>query len=355
MQVTRLADESGYRFFFITNRGQSTATGEPLKDPVSNERVDSLHFGLFDTRIELSMGLVKLINPTDWFQNEEIQLNNVEFLSQETFVKQLRDQVDRSPYRSVLIKINGFRERFPSALRKTAFLSYVLDIDSPVVVFDWPGDQGVHPMGYRRAQNVANASGAQLAQAIRIIMEQVEPDKIWLVANSMGAQVVVTTFSALYRDRDLADISKKIESVVLTAPDVDKGQFNDQFKKETAALSNNLIVYVSSNDRALLMSRILNRSRRLGESTLNIVNPDQTQEASELFDLVTPDEQLVTLVDVTPINRTRNFHNFSLETPEFFDDLYLRLVNDGIMPHSRPEHEVKGADGRSYRILTRGQ
>jgi esterase/lipase superfamily enzyme len=355
MQVSRLADESGYRFFFITNRGQSTGTGEPLKDLVSNERVDSLQFGLFDTRIELSMGLVKLINPTDWFQNEEIQLNNVEFLSQETFVKQLRDQVDRSPYRSILIKINGFRERFPSALRKTAFLSYVLDIDSPVVVFDWPGDQGVNPMGYRRAQNVANASGAQLAQAIRIIIEQVEPDKIWLVANSMGAQVVVTTFSALYRDRDLADISKKIESVVLTAPDVDKGQFNDQFKKETAALSNNLIVYVSSNDRALLMSRILNRSRRLGESTLNIVNPDQTQEAAELFDLVTPDEQLVTLVDVTPINRTRNFHNFSLETPEFFDDLYLRLVNDGIMPHSRPEHEVKGADGRSYRILTRGQ
>ncbi len=355
MQVTRLADEGGYRFFFITNRGQATMSGEPLKDLVSNQRVDSLQFGLFDTQIKLSMGLGKLINPTDWFQNEEIQLNNVELLHQDTFVKQLRDQVDRSPYRSVLIKINGFRERFPSALRKTAFLSYVLDIDSPVVVFDWPGDQGANPIGYRRAQNVANASGVQLAQAIRIIIEEVEPDKIWLVANSMGAQVVVTTFSALYRDRDLAEIPKKIESVVLTAPDVDKGQFNDQFKKETAALSNNLIVYVSSNDRALLMSRILNRGRRLGESTLNIDNPDQTQEAAELYDLVVPDEQLVTLVDVTPINRTRNFHNFSLETPEFFDDLYLRLVNDGIMPHSRPEHEVKGADGRSYRILTRGQ
>ncbi len=355
MQVTKLADEDGYRFFFMTNRGLSTETGEPLKDLLSNERMDSLQFGLFDTQIELSMGLGMLINPTDWFQNEEIQLNNVEFLSQETFVTQLRDQVDRSPYRSVLIKINGFRERFPSALRKTAFLSYVLDIDSPVVVFDWPGDQGANPIGYRRAQNVASSSGAQLAQAIRILLEQVEPDKIWLVANSMGAQVVVHAFNALYEDGDLADMPKKIESVVLTAPDVDKGQFNAQFKMETAALSNNLIVYVSSNDRALLMSRILNLGRRLGESTLNVDNPDQTEEAAELYDLVAPDEQFVTLIDVTPINRTRNFHNFSLETPEFFDDLYLRLVNGGIMPQSRPEHKVEGADGRSYRILTRGR
>ena len=326
MQVTKLADGGGYRFFFITNRGLSTGEGEPLKDLFSNQRVDSLQFGLFDTQIESSLGIGMLINPTDWFQNEEIKLYNVGLLGQETFVKQLRDQVDRSPYRSILININGFRERFPSALRKTAFLSHVLDIDSPVVVFDWPGDQGAHPIGYRRAQNVANASGAQLAQVIRILVEQVEPDRIWLVANSMGAQVVVHAFSTLYRDRDMADIPTKIESVVLTAPDVDKGQFNDQFKKETAALSNNLIAYVSSNDRALLMSRILNLGRRLGESTLNTDNPDQSEEAAELYELVAPDDQLVAIVDVTPINRTRNFHNFSLETPEFFDDLYLRLV-----------------------------
>jgi hypothetical protein len=35
----------------------------------------------------------------------------------------------------------------------------------------------------------------------------------------------------------------------------------------------------------------------------------------------------INVVDVTPVNRTRNFHNFSLETPEFFDDLFLRLTN----------------------------
>jgi len=70
--------------------------------------------------------------------------------------------------------------------------------------------------------------------------------------------------------------------------------------------------------------------------------------------MMDPDEKLVTMVDVTPINRTRNFHNFSLETPEFFDDLYLRLVNEGIVG-SRTEYRVETPDGRGYSILTRGR
>jgi esterase/lipase superfamily enzyme len=117
--------------------------------------------------------------------------------------------------------VNGFRERFPSALRKTAFLSHVLDINSPVLVFDWPGDQGSTPRGYRRAQRVAGESGAELAQTLGLIIRQVQPERLWLVANSMGGEVVVHAFSILYREADLADAEVEIEDVVLTAPDVD--------------------------------------------------------------------------------------------------------------------------------------
>ena len=92
------------------------------------------------------------------------------------------------------------------------------------------------------------------------------------------------------------------------------------------------------------MSRVLNRERRLGESTVNPSNPDQSDEAAKAFELVEPDSDLVTLVDVTPVNRTRNFHNFSLETPEFFDDLYLRLVNSQT-PQSRLRYRVRTSNG----------
>ena len=167
-------------------------------------------------------------------------------------------------------------------------------------------------------------------------------------------QVVVHAFTDLYKNPDYADIEPEIENVVLTAPDVDRNRFNEQFKQEISALSQYLTVYVSSNDRALLMSRLLNRGRRLGESTFSPDNSNEFQTAYDIYALVEPDEKLVSFVDVTPINRTRNFHNFSLETPEFFDDLYLRLVNDGTVG-SRTEYRVETDDGREYSILTRGR
>ena len=353
MIVTRQADVDAYRFFYVTNRRLENEDG-PVDRRFGNQRGETISFGLFDTRIEPTLGIGMIINPTDWFQNEEIQLRQVKSLGQEEFVAQVRQQVNASPLRSLLINVNGFRERFPSALRKTAFLGHVLDIDSPVMVFDWPGDQGSTPRGYRRAQRIAGESGAELARALALIIRKVEPDRVWLVANSMGAQVIVHAFSLLYREADLSDSQTEIENVVLTAPDVDKAKFNNQFKREITALSGNLTVYVSSIDRALLMSRIINRGRRLGQSTLDPGNPDQFEPAAGILELIEPDNDLITLVDVTPVNRTRNFHNFSLETPEFFDDLYLRLVNVE-MPRSRPEYRFETPSGGIYWVLTRGR
>ena len=353
MLVTKLGEQNVYRFFYVTNRHLECQDG-PLEECFGSQREEKLKFGYFDTMIEPTLGIGMLINPTDWFQNREIQLRQVQPLDENEFISQIRQQVEASPLGSILINVNGFREGFPSALRKTAFLSHVLDIDSPVLLFDWPGNQGSTPQGYRRAQRIATESGADLASTLELVIRQVEPGRVWLVANSMGGQVVAHAFHILHRDADWVDSGAKIEKVVLTAPDVDKAEFNDQFKQEIAALSRNFIVYVSSNDRALLMSRILNLGRRLGESTLNPDNPDQLEAAAGVLELVEPGKDLVSLVDVTPVNRTRNFHNFSLEIPQFFDDLYLRLVNVDI-PSSRPEYRVTTPTGAVYRVLTRGR
>ena len=257
MLVTRHGDE-GYRFFFATNRALESGDA-PLEDRFSNQRGSGLTFGSFDTAIEPSLGIGMLVNPTDWFQNEEIQLREVRKLARQSFVDELREQIAASPQRSLLINVNGFRERFPSALRKTAFLAHVLDIDTPLLVFDWPGDQGSSLRGYLRAQRVAGESGAELAKAIEFVVRELEPERVWLVANSMGAEVVVHAFSRLFADPEFADADTEVEQVVLTAPDVSHDEFGARFKEELDALARIVTVYVSSNDRALLVSRIINR------------------------------------------------------------------------------------------------
>ena len=310
----------------------------------------------FDTTIEPHLGLGMIINPTDWFQNEEIQVLNTHIIDDDEFVRQLAQQVNASPQRSLLISVNGFRELFPSALRKTAFLAHVLDIDTPHLVFDWPGNQGSSIRGYRRAQDIASSSGTELAELIQIISSRVKPDQLWLLANSMGAQTVVQALKDLAVHNRQADTPSLINHVVLTAPDVDVSLLDEQLRQNIYLLAHHFTTYVSSNDRALLMSRVINRERRLGQSTLHPGDREANQidEAAALYNLLNPEDGVMTLVDVTPINRTRNFHNFSLETPEFFDDLFLRLRHSNQV-RSRSEYHVQGPTGRVYSVLTQAR
>ena len=325
MTVAQRPETETYRFFWLSNRRQQSAV-EDLENAFTNERGEILHQGSFDTRIDASLGLGMIIDPTDWFQNQALEIEDVNALEREAFIEELRASVDASPHRALLVLVHGYRNGFPTSLRMTALVAHVLDINAPVLMVDWPGDQGSGLRGYRRAQEVARASGADLAASLDLIVEEIQPDRVWLVANSMGAQVVADAFTILYDDEDWKDAGRELEDVVLTAPDVGQNEFDEQFRDQIAAMTRQLTVYVSANDRALLASRLVNRERRLGESTLNPRNPDQFGEAASLAELIDPDDELITLIDVTPVNRTRNFHNFSLETPEFFDDLFLRLT-----------------------------
>ena len=141
-----------------------------------------------------------LVNPTEWLQNEEIDLLDIRPTERQQFVQELREAVTRSPHGAVLVVLHGFREAHESALRKTAFLGHVLDVDAPLLLFDWPGDQGSGLRAYRRAHRVATDSAAELAATLQLLVDEVEPEQIWLLANSMGAQVVVKAFDLMYRE-----------------------------------------------------------------------------------------------------------------------------------------------------------
>lgn len=348
--VARLDDQGRYRHFWITNR-ELPEGEQPLEERFTNQRESKLKFGTYDTSLLHSLTLGMLVNPTDWFRSEQISLEDVRGLQKDQFIGQLRTLVDASPKRSLLIVIHGFREQFPGALKKGTFIASVLDVNTPVLVFDWPGDQGSSLRGYRAAHAVARESGAELAAALELIVREIRPDRLSLIANSMGGQVVVDAFSLLYEQDDFGDPDVEITNVVLTAPDVDHADFDEQFRKELTALSRRLIVYVSSNDRALVASRLINRSKRAGESTLD---PNQLAEAEAVSFLVEPNDDRVILVDVTPVNRTRNFHNFSLEVPEYYDDLFLRLTGEDV-PRNRRIYPVRAPSGAVYWVLTSGR
>ena len=349
MTVVQL-EQGHYRYFFVSNR-KIEPGDDPIKDRVTIEHSEKLAFGSYDIRLSPVLGLGGLLHWSDYLQTEQIRVTETRLHEQDDFIDTLRRYVDASPSRSLLIMVHGFGETFPLALRRTAFFASVLDANTPVLVFDWPADQGGMLRSYDASRTLATESAQELAQALELIVREIAPDRLAILGNSMGAQVVVDAFTLLHDNPDLADLSTEFSQVVLTAPDVSRNLFNEQFKHEIANLADHLTVYVSSNDRALIVSRLLNREARAGEST---IGPDQYAEAVELAQLIEPDNDRIALVDVTPVNRTRNFHNFYVESPEFFDDLYLRLTTDN-PPQSRRIHHIVAPDNRIYWVLTSGR
>ena len=190
MTVTELAAQGVYRFFYVTNRraGENDAV---VEERFGSDREARLKFGWFDAEIRPTLGLGMLINPTEWFQNEEIRLQDTRVLDENDLVEQLRTLVQASPHRGLLVIVHGFRTAHPAALRMTAFLGHILDINAPVLLFDWPGNQGSSLSGYRRARQVAKESGAELARTLDLLIREIQPEKLWLIGNSLGAQVVV--------------------------------------------------------------------------------------------------------------------------------------------------------------------
>ena len=240
MQVARVGDQGAIRFFFATNRQPVPGTEEqPLVERFGRERADDWRLGYFDTLIEPSLGLGRWLDASRWFLEEEIKVKDVRSLKPGEFADQLRPLVAASPHRGLLLLVHGLRTDIDFALRGTAFLAHVIDIDAPVMVFDWPGNQGSTLSAYRRAQAVATASGADLAAVLRFISAEIRPERLWILANSLGSQVVVEAVHRLYQDPAFADAEVEIDELVLSAPDVSKQEFNARFRQELSAVARN--------------------------------------------------------------------------------------------------------------------
>ena len=265
--------------------------------------------------------------PESLKKGDVIGLQEAAPLDEDAFMKQLSEAVKASPHNSLLVVVFGYKDGYEATAIKAAYFAYLLDVNTPVLLFDWPGDQGVSIDGYKKAQSMARASGEPLGELLGRISREVRPAKLWVKASSLGCQVVCSAFEHMYKHDDLKDAEHEIAHVIFAAPDVDKDEFEHEFKNELAALAEKVTVYVSSNDTALLMSGLINMGQRLGRQHLDGHEHAETEEAKDLLYLKSLDPDKITLIDVTPINKSSYSHGYYLEDAEFFDDVYTRFFD----------------------------
>lgn len=338
-----------FRFYYATNRENS----ENTFDKQGNLLADEISTGTFDVHISPYLS----VQPFVWFDTESMAWKARNALTQEPFWQQLVEAVHNSPKKSLLIIVWGFRDWFRSAALKTAYTAYVLDINTPVLLFDWPGNQGEGRSGYMASQQMTTPSAKDLGKVLAQVIQKTGSENVWLLGSSLGCQTICESFKWLAEQSEPLQDKQKISQVILSAPDVSAEAFDNKFAEYIQSLCRHLTAYVSSNDRALLMSHWLNRSRRLGRKAQVLMPPDERsmdyefEEALELLDLQKKGARNIDVVDATPINTVRNLHHFFTDSPVFFDDLYQRLLRpDDII--SRRLHTVRvRPEGVEYWIL----
>ncbi len=340
--------EGDYRvinLFYATDRQpRTTQDGYTSFD---NKIADSLSYQKLNVKIDPGLTIGKML-PERLKRHGVIGLQEAPLLDSEAFMKQLSEAVKASPHNSLLVVVFGYQDGYEATAIKAAYFAYLLDVNTPVLLFDWPGDQMTSIGGYKKAQSLAKASGPQLGELLVKIVREIKPAKLWVKASSLGCQVVCDAFDQMYKYSDMADADHEIAHVIFAAPDVGKDEFDAEFKNEIAALAEKVTVYVSSNDTALLMSGLINMDQRLGRQ--NIREQEQTEEAKELLYLKSLDPEKITLIDVTPINKSSYSHGYYLEDPEFFDDVYTRFF-DKNSNVSRRLYLLKYKDNVDYWVM----
>jgi hypothetical protein len=126
-----------------------------------------------------------------------------------------------------------------------------------VLVFSWPSAASL--VKYDEDRESAEFAVPHLAQTFRLLTDEIGKKNVYIVAHSMGNQVLV---NALLQSA-LSKANLTITELVMAAPDVDKDVFGTKVD-QIRTVAKNITLYASAADKALLASGEKSFGTRLG-------------------------------------------------------------------------------------------
>ncbi|MBK1701682.1 hypothetical protein CKO22_12350 [Thiococcus pfennigii] len=313
---------------YITDRGEPTPEEAALKLPYGETRGRRLAFGSAKIDIEppitweqlehqsqlgertqpinLQLGAVTELGtyPPEPYQIEILSTGEAirapEFQKRhDAASRSLRAEIARrlevSPSKEITLFVHGFNETFATAAFTAAELCHFLGREPVCAFFTWPASHtGNFLISYTNTTESAQYAVDHLKKTIRLIGSQPGVKRVHLLAHSRGAELMLSAAHQLLIETIAAGQEPverlKLGELVLFSPDVDMeiaaqritGHISDpdlitvwSKRRLPRGLHGQLTIYTSPEDRALLVARILFRSRhRLGQITADDIRPE---------------------------------------------------------------------------------
>ncbi len=250
------------RVFYGTNR-RPTGTSEPNRYYGSTP--GDIQLGLCEVSIPPDHEVGELEKPSIWkleFREDpekHVVLMDVQPTDGNTFLSELQTMVDASQSHEAFVFIHGYNVTFKDAARRTAQIAHDLRFDGAPIMYSWPAKGEL--IGYRKDERAAADSVPYVRQFVEAIARRSGARRIHLIAHSMGNRVLAGALSEIAA-RGTGGV--RFNEVILTAPDIDAEQFKREIAGRIVQSADRVTIYASSNDRALLASKVVHGNSRLG-------------------------------------------------------------------------------------------
>lgn len=186
--------------------------------------------------------------------------------------------------REAVVFVHGFNTNLAEGVYRHAQMRHDFRTPGVSVHYSWPSAGSVRAYAFDRESALFARDGLE---ALLETLTRTNVSRIVVVGHSMGAQILMETLRQM-AIRGSPAFFRKLEAVVLVAPDVDIDVFRTQFRPIESA-GRPVYVFVSGRDRALRFSSMLRgQSARLGSM----------QDLSAVSDMP------ITVIDVSSVDDT---------------------------------------------------
>lgn len=279
---------------------------------------------------QLTYGTIKINIPDTFRMGDRLSSGDIEKtqpLSTDQFISLLKQQADK-PF---IIWVHGYNTSVEANTLYFGQIAHDLNMDAVFLSFDWASSAS--PLAYLNDVQQLDASAKLFTPLIKKIVMEVKPKRIIIISHSLGSKFVAMIFDELYKDPNFKDPDTEFSDVVFIAPNVDRDDFDQNFKMQLMNLVRHLTVYVSSDDNALLLSRLLYNINSLGLPP----NFSDTTNLDEIQALLYYQKGLPHRVDIVDVSyfpkRGLTQHLYFKERP-VMEDIHW-LLNSSYRPQYR--------------------
>ncbi|MCB9285139.1 MAG: alpha/beta hydrolase [Lewinellaceae bacterium] len=270
--------------YYATDR-QPTGKLDPYRFYSGKPDRAGLHFGKCMVTVPAIHELGELERPKWWTlefsedTRKHMVLKEVVIQSEADFFQELHLAGLAADKREALVFIHGFNVSFDEAALRAAQITYDVSFGGVTLLYSWPSKGS--PLKYGKDGKQNEATEPNLEYFLETLAREGGFDKIHIVAHSMGNRALTASLIDLAQkspDRPL------FGQIILAAPDVDSKTFVQDIAPLIHQTAQNVTLYASSKDKALLLSEKIHKSPRAGEAGKNLVVVDhiETIDASDI-------------------------------------------------------------------------